>query len=115
LVDLQRIDVPEDANRVNDLLHGDDLTTSVWPFTDFDCGLFLTTTPLATGTVDVRNTDNDFFVFLNPDNKNHNAFGFTAQGKLTSATGKRAHFNVVSRVVFKPGEFFKAVSKINLK
>jgi len=93
LVDLQRIDVPEDANRVNDILQGDDVTTSVWPFTTFDCGLFTTVTPLATGTADVVLTDNDVFVFLNPESTNSNAFGFRARGALADSDGDKVQFS----------------------
>lgn len=32
------------------------------------------------------------FVFLNPANENHNAFGFAAHGWLTRSTGERARF-----------------------
>ena len=77
---IQDIAVPEDANRVNRTLTGRDVRASVWPFTVFDCNLFLTVEPVAVGLVDVKLTDIDVYVFLNPDNYNHNAFGFRAHG-----------------------------------
>jgi len=55
---------------------------SVWPFTAFDCDLFTTIDPVGTGTVDVRLTDNDVNIFLNPDSYNWNAFGFRAHGQF---------------------------------
>ena len=116
LVELQRIDVPEDANRLIDIIHGNDVRTSVWPFTTFDCNLFTTVTPLATGTVDLVSTDNDLLVFLNPDNRNANAFGFQAHGKLTGPNGERLNFSGHSRVVWdgNDGNTLKSTDKINL-
>lgn len=117
LVDLQRIDVPEDANRVNDILQGDDVRTSVWPFTVFDCNLFTTVTPLATGTADVRLTDNDVFVFLNPESVNHNAFGFRAHGKLEDSAGETVNFSGHCNCVWDGNDIdtLKCNDKINVK
>lgn len=117
IVELQEISVPEDANRLIDLIKGSNVTASVWPFATFDCDLFATTTPLATGTVKLVNTDNDLLVFLNPDNRNANAFGFTAQGKLTRPDGSQANFNGVSKCVWDGNDInsLKCVDKINLK
>jgi hypothetical protein len=118
IVKLQEIDVPEDANRIISLVHGHDVRTSVWPFTDFDCDLFTTTTPLATGTVDMVSTDNDVVVFLNPDNVNHNAFGWAAHGKLVGPNGEELNFSGHSKTVWDgipgPDEFFKSTDVINL-
>ena len=68
VVRLLEIDVPEDSNRLIDLVQGDEVTTSVWPFTAFDCSLFTTVTPLATGTTDLIITDNDLLVYLVDNN-----------------------------------------------
>ena len=104
LLDRQRVFLPNEAAAVNDLLQGSDMTTSVWPFTVFDCNAFLTTTPLATGTVDIVNTDNDFFAFLRSSPARANAFGFNANGRLNLSGGGTAQFSGHSRAVFKPGE-----------
>jgi hypothetical protein len=114
--DIQDINVPEDANRISELVHGNDVTTSVWPFTGFDCDLFTTVTPLATGTSDFRSTDNDLNTFLNPDSKNANAFGFNAHGKLTDASGSRVNFSGHSRCVWDGVDFdtIKCKDKINV-
>ncbi|MCZ6756487.1 MAG: hypothetical protein O7E49_14355 [Gemmatimonadetes bacterium] len=93
IVAFQNISVPEDANRVNQLIHGDDLTTSVWPLFGFNCGLFTSTAPLASGTSDLISTDNDIFIFNNPDSRNANAFGFRAHGQLTDPSGRRRMFS----------------------
>jgi len=117
VVALQEITVPQEAGRFIDLIQGAALTASVWPFTAFDCTLFLNTAPLATGLVDLVNTDNDLLVFLR-DNRNANAFGFTAQGTLTRPSGTRAHVNSVAKVVW-DGEdgsrIFKATDIIILR
>lgn len=97
LVNIQEIDVPEDANRIVQIANGDNVTTSVWPFTDFDCGLFTTQEPVASGTADFISTDNDLYVSSNPDNVNRNAFGFTANGQLTASEGSIKRLNAVSR------------------
>lgn len=117
LVDLQSISVPEDANRLNELIQGADVTTSVWPFTNFDCGLFTTVTPLASGSVDLVSTDNDLLVFLNPDNRNANAFGFRAHGRLQDQSGARANFSGHSNCVWDGNDFqsLKCVDRINLQ
>ncbi len=116
IVELQEISVPEDANRLIDLVKGSNVTASVWPFTTFDCDLFANTTPLATGTVKLVNTDNDLLIFLNPDHKNSNAFGFTAQGRLNRPDGTKASFNAVSKCVWDGDDIasLKCVEKINL-
>lgn len=105
LWDFQDVNVPEDANRISTLLHGDDVTTSVWPLFGFDCSQFLSTTPLATGTSDARLTDNDLNTLSNPDSKNHNAFGFRAHGHLTDASGARVRFNGHQNCVWDGNDF----------
>lgn len=117
LVDIQDVTNPTEAAAVNELFQGDDLTTSVWAFTlvGFSCAPFVATIPLATGTADLTSTDNDFFAFLRDEPARANAFGFTAQGRLNLTSGGTAHFNGEFRAVFKPGESFRAVSKINLR
>lgn len=121
LVDTQWVDVPDDANRIIEITHGDDVITNVWPFTEFDCGLFTTVEPVATGASALVLTDNDVFVYENPDNVNHNAFGFTAHGYLTTADGRSVRFNGVSRCVWDGvdggdgGPGAHCVERINLK
>ena len=124
-IDFQWVDIPEDANRIKELLHGEDVPTTVWPFAvDWSqdiadiCEMFLNSEPLATGTARLRSTDNDLFVFLNPDNVNANAFGWVSQGKLSGPDGERLHFNSIWRVVWDGVDFGssgKINSKINLK
>lgn len=53
LFDFQNIISPSDADRTIELIHGDDIPTPVWPFAEFNCALFTTLEPIATGTVDL--------------------------------------------------------------
>ena len=110
------VDVPEDANRISQKLSGH-VQASVWPFTVFDCTLFSTVPPLATGMAKVKGTDNDLFVFLNPDNVNANAFGYNAHGALTDQSGNRRNFNLVFRAVWDGNDpsTFRIVELIQLK
>lgn len=80
LSDFQDHIPPGDATRIMEIVQGDDVRASAWPFDFFDCDLFLSETPLAEGLVDLRSTDNDLLVFLDPENRNHNAFGFNVHG-----------------------------------
>ena len=98
-VSFMDVDVPEDANRISEKLSGH-VRASVWPFTVFDCNLFLTVPPLATGMAKVKGTDNDLVVFLNPDNVNANAFGYNAHGKLFDQSGSAKQFSLVFRGVW---------------
>ena len=71
------------------------VTASVWPFTRFDCDLFLTIDPLATGTAKVVDRDNDLFGNLLCDEKNNiNSFGWQAHGELYSPGGQQRQFSM---------------------
>jgi len=75
----------------------DDQKTAVWPFTDFDCGLFTTVEPVATGYADFMRIDNDFcrddprcnFTGGN----NAKAWGMHGKGNLTRPGGEGAIFS----------------------
>ncbi len=72
-----------------------DVTASVWPFTVFDCSLFLTEMPLATGMASVVDTDNDYFGLERCDEKqNINSFGHRAHGALHSPYGDKKQFSM---------------------
>jgi hypothetical protein len=74
-----------------------ELTASVWPFTVFDCDLFTTVPPLATGLASYQLHDNDLFgpVFCEEKN-NANAFGRKAKGTLYTAGGEMVQFKLHS-------------------
>jgi hypothetical protein len=93
---------------------------SVWPFTSFDCGLFLTEMPLATGMARVVDRDNDFFGVEQCDEKqNRNSFGYQAHGALESPYGERKQFSMYFHALIDcedDGSFtFIARTKINLQ
>lgn len=115
-VSIKNILVPEDPNRVNEQISGYVLA-QVWPFTVFDCAMFLSVPPLATGYVKVNGTDNDLFVFNNPDNVNHNAFGITAHGDVVDLTGDMRKFSFAYRANWDGNDptSFNEVFKVQLK
>lgn len=86
LVDFQHVYIPRENLRIKAIEHGDDLPASAWPFTYWDCGRFLTETPLAEGTVDYRFTDNDVETWMFPDTKNKNAFGWRVHGAFNAVS-----------------------------
>lgn len=68
---------------------------SVWPFTDFDCELFTTIEPLATGMANYRMHDNDLLGNQYCEEKNNmNAFGRRADGTLYSSSGEAKRFSM---------------------
>ncbi len=116
VIDLQEIDVPDDRNRFLEMLRGE-VTTSVWPFVitgPAECPKFFTTEPLATGVSDVVWTDNDARIFANPDNRNHNAFGFAARGTLIGPDGEELRFSAHERITW-DGHDFAASAKSSVK
>ena len=67
---------------------------SVWPFTVFDCNLFLTEMPLAFGMARLVDRDNDYFGLEQCDEKqNINSFGHQAHGALYNQEGERKQFS----------------------
>ena len=86
---------------------------TVWDFTDFDCALFTTNDPVASGFARMRTTDNDFFG-TDPDDTNANAFGWMAHGKLEDQYGTRLMLNAFSRIVFGNNSGFHQTTKVIL-
>lgn len=113
LLSVKEIAIPEDANRINQQVSGT-VRADVWPFTVFDCDLFLTVPPLASGYVDVRGTDNDLFVFLNPEN-NRNAFGLTGHGKLQDMWGNTRNTSFTYRVSWDGIDFDAGTEVVKVK
>ena len=84
----------QDGLRLIRLEKGRNLVASVWPFTEFDCGRFLTELPLATGEVNRLMHDNDLYGPRYCDIKNNaNAYGENFHGDLYSPTGEKRRFN----------------------
>lgn len=121
-IDFQDIYSPNNENRILQLLHGEEVPTTIWPFavdweSDF-CAMFLAYEPIAVGTARLRLTDNDVYAWTYTDNKYSNAFGWTSQGRLYSPDGEAVRFNSVFRAVWDgiDGEkLFNSTSKINVK
>jgi len=88
--------------------------TAVWPFLDFDCALFTTVEPLATGMSTFYFIDNDI---LGSDSPNTNSWGFMAAGTLAwTADGTPAQFSFHRRLVWHKDTPTKLVSqKLTLK
>lgn len=109
---VQEVDVPDDFDRIINQVVGNDMPTTVWPFPVFDCGLFTTVDPIATGTADLILTDNDVNV---SDNPNANSFGLSAHGKVTTDGGEKLNLHTHFRAIIKDGEFTLLTEKVNLK
>ena len=93
------------------------MRTSVWPFTDFDCALFLNVPPLATGLASFVQNDTDLFPGLNPDRYNMNSVAFSAHGALYAPTGEKRQFSMVWRLMWDGIDFpssYKGFTKIHL-
>ena len=109
IVAVQDVDLP--TGRLLGPVQGDDMQTAVWPFTAFDCALFTTVEPLATGVSEFRLTDNDVFgTVVN----NANAWGWRTHGALTLASGDKAQFSGhINRMFTNDGQF-TITSKVSL-
>lgn len=108
IVPIMRVNVPEGANRVVQLIHGDDVATSVWnpalpldPSSEAFCTAVLAGTGLiASGTSDLTATDNDLLAYLDPDRRHANAWGFSAHGMLEAPGGETAVINAHHRCMW---------------
>jgi len=102
--------------RIMETRLGEDVYIAVYrgPFPFADCA-DLMSRKIAEGTGNFVNTDNDLNPFLRDDN-NHNAFGFTAQGRLVTPTSDVLQYNGVSKCVWDghDGATVKCVDRINL-
>lgn len=77
------------------VVKGDDVPTSVWPLEILDysfCDYALEFLPIAEGTSDVVQTDNDVEAYLYDHNRK-NAYGLSAHGVLTAPDGERMIFS----------------------
>ncbi|NIM49591.1 MAG: hypothetical protein GTN62_05220 [Gemmatimonadales bacterium] len=72
---------------------------------------------LAQGVGKMHGTDNDFFAWYPNDRNNANAYGYVAQGKLTSPGGDKRHYNGVFRCHWDDDGVpeAKCKAKVNLK
>lgn len=91
-----------DANARRDLkrLNSNSAAVLVW-YTDIDNPLYLlqNVTPTASGNVNYSYNDNDYYAFRQ-DNKNHDAFGWKANGTLTGSDGTIYKLNFTDKLVW---------------
>lgn len=105
IVPVQDVINPQDQLIINELIRASDVRATVWPFTTFDCGLFQTNQPLASGTVDMVTTDNNYYAYLEENTGERvNTFGTMARGKLVTPDGDWANFRLTYRYVWDPLE-----------
>lgn len=98
LLDLQQVDIPDDAARENWLAKGDDIDASLWdhapPFNAGLCADILAREgPMATGTARLTFTGNDISSFLDPDNRNTSTYGMNAHGTMRAPDGRTLRVN----------------------
>jgi hypothetical protein len=111
-----------DLRRIVEQIKGNNLTAFIWhpdpwpiEFTTFCNFLATAGDPLAVGTASISYKDNDVFAY-EQDNKNHNAYGFKANGTLLSPDGKKYQLNLVWNSLWdgEDGNSYKEVYKIQL-
>ena len=115
LIDVQDVVNPSDILLFMDNLTGEDLSASVWPILpDTFCNIINSFAPLATGTVDLQGTDNDFFAFA-IDHDRANAYGWAFRGDLTTSNDGTARLNAHFRCLFDPPQSNFCTTHVNLK
>lgn len=85
--------------------------TTVWDFLEFDCALFTSMDPVASGESSLRGVDNDVAGSVI---SNTNTWGWSAQGKLLDGDGNTVRFNGFIRQQFGNDSGPKVVTQINL-
>ena len=90
------------------------MQTTVWDFLEFDCALFATMDPVASGRSKLITVDNDLLGIEEGD-MNTNSWAFMAHGRLVSADGSPAQFSGFIRQVLGTNSGYKLVSKIVLR
>lgn len=98
LLDLQEVDIPNDANRRNSLFRGKRIGASLWdrapPFNGRLCADILARgAPMATGTADLTFNGADLASFLDPDNRNASTYGMNAHGTMRAPDGQTLRVN----------------------
>lgn len=120
VMSVQRIlENPDDplAGRIKETRLGRDAYIAVYngPFPFSNCA-DLFSRKIGEGTGNFTNTDNDLAPFLRDDN-NHNAFGFTAQGRIETPAGDELHYNGLSKCTWDGHDLatLKCNDRINLR
>ena len=114
IVSIMDVNLPNDQAAVIDIMWGQHMTASVWPFTTFNCDLFLNTPPLATGYVNFRYTDNDLYAWMHEDPKRMNSYGITANGLVKTPDFYHGALTVRARILFQaPDNYYLDNSQIH--
>ena len=93
---------------------GEDLQTDVWPFLEFDCELFTTVPPLASGVAYFRSMDNAYDGVGEDDNFT-NSWGGHANGTLYySDGGAPAQLNAFIKQQYGENQGYRMHSKVAL-
>ena len=109
-------------DRIVGMSKGDDIRAFVWIWSDpttQGCAYYTSTDPIAIGTAKVINTDNDLYMWAEPERKNANSYGWRVNGTLEGPEGQvynlSAHFlNVWKWSWPADGSQDKLIVKINL-
>jgi hypothetical protein len=91
------------------------MRTTVWDFLDFDCDLFTTVPPVASGVADLIITDNAY-LGVGPDDNFANSWQFHAKGILYySDGGAPARLSAFIKQLYGENPGYKVVSKVSLQ
>lgn len=90
------------------------LQTTVWDFLVFDCALFTTEEPVASGRANFMEVDNDLFGIADGD-KNTNTWAYSARGRLSATDGGTVQLNAFIRQQFGNDGGFKVIRKVALR
>ena len=92
----QYVQPPTDDEWLMEMRKGE-VRAQVFDFVDFDCDLFLTNEPLASGMVQLITTDNDVWQSGKP---NANAWGYMASGFVYTSDDVELALSAVVRYVY---------------
>jgi hypothetical protein len=93
---------------------GEDMRTSVWPFLAWDCDMFTTVSPVASGLADLIVNDNAWSGF-DPDKNRANSWGKSVHGHLNYTDGgAKAVLSAHIQQVYSDAGGYKVNSKISL-
>jgi hypothetical protein len=89
------------------------MQATVWDFLEFDCDLFTTVDPVASGYARFRYVDNDIFGIAEGD-RNANSWTFMANGKLEDPWGSRVILKATLHQLLGNNTGYKIVADVQL-
>ena len=111
LMAFQDVTIPDGRIVSNGI--GEEMQTSVWDFLDFDCALFTSIDPVASGYARLRVLDNDLQGIAEGDT-NTNVWTFMAHGKLEDPWGSTFNLKASSTQLFGTNTGYKVVQDVEL-